>query len=216
MKNTMVLLFGILILGCTQTPIEHDAPKTVFISGKIENPKTDIVLFRAGEGKLSISDTAYIDSTGHFSTTFNIKEEMFGYFYHGGERTSMFLVPGDSIGLFIDTKEFDETITYQGAGAAANNYLAKKYLIKENATPPFKELYSMEPDSFSENVDGLKLLLTDHLTKYKSQKEEVARILIQEEESEILYSWAEKKLKYVKSHKFLKEKEFVTLAKNYY
>jgi peroxiredoxin len=49
-------------------------------------------------------------------------------FYHGDEITEMFIAPGDSIRLTLDTKQFDETVAYQGKGADVNNYLAKKAL----------------------------------------------------------------------------------------
>ncbi|HIO67637.1 MAG TPA: hypothetical protein EYN41_04810, partial [Flavobacteriales bacterium] len=96
MKNTIYILLPILIFGCSQPPIENDATNGVFVSGKIENSKSDFAIFRAGKGDSKIADTAYLDSAGYFSTLIEITEEGFGYFYHGNERSSMFFVPGDS------------------------------------------------------------------------------------------------------------------------
>ena len=107
MKNASYLLFPIIIFGCSQPLIENDEANGVYVSGKIENPKSDFAIFRAGKGDSKIADTAYLDSAGYFSVLIEITEEGFGYFYHGNERSSMFFVPGDSITLTIDTKEFD-------------------------------------------------------------------------------------------------------------
>ena len=74
MKNTIYLLFPILVFGCSQPSIDNDAVNGVYVSGKIENPKTDFAIFRAGKGDSKIADTAYLDSAGYFSVLIEITE----------------------------------------------------------------------------------------------------------------------------------------------
>ena len=50
--------------------------------------------------------------------------------------------------LNIDVEEFDESITYTGAGAAENNILAQKYMINESLIGDQKEFYSQDEEAF--------------------------------------------------------------------
>lgn len=215
MKNASYLLFPIIIFGCSQPLIENDEANGVYVSGKIENPKSDFAIFRAGKGDSKIADTAYLDSAGYFSVLIEITEEGFGYFYHGNERSSMFFVPGDSITLTIDTKEFDETIAYEGSGEAVNNYLAKKYLIKEEMQLTPEELYSLDLLPFLAKIDSSKEALTNNLNKYRAQEPNASPFLIDKEASEILYGWAYKKLNYPNTHISYTGEDSVDLGEEY-
>jgi len=61
----------------------------------------------------------------------------FYQFFDGNEYTTMYLRPGFNLGMTLDTKMFDETIKYTGAGAAENNFLARKALDDEKMQESF-------------------------------------------------------------------------------
>ena len=51
----------------------------------------------------------------------------------------MYVKPGDNIELSLNTEEFDETVKYKGS--EASNFLAKKYLIREQFNFYSKDFY---------------------------------------------------------------------------
>ena len=91
-------------------------------------------------------DTTYsanVDSMGQFSITFSLDSATYLDFFNGPERTAMYVYPGDNISLSIDTKLFDETISYEGS--STSSYLAKKYLMEEGFDF-FGEIYFMSSE----------------------------------------------------------------------
>ena len=100
-------------------------PNLVAISGKITNPKGESVAFYC-------KDTTYstiANKDGTFEIAFSLDSSTYLNFRHGDEYSSMYVKPGDKINLTIDTKQFDETIRYEGS--TASSFLAKKILLKE-------------------------------------------------------------------------------------
>ncbi len=100
------------------------------MAGQITNPSSDSAWVRIEPeiGRDFTSFGARLDDNNSFVIHFDIDEPLPVTFYDGKETSQMFVQPGDSIYLTLDTKEFDETIKYSGTGADRNNYLAQKYL----------------------------------------------------------------------------------------
>ncbi len=123
---TIVTLLIITLFSCNEKNIE----KYIYFSAKIENPNSDTLSIKAFYG-----DTALIN--------FNLKKGILNRdsvllpmaYYRIDDKTETavcFLKPGFDLNLSLNTKEFDESISYTGKGSAENNYLAEKYLLKEN------------------------------------------------------------------------------------
>jgi len=113
-----------------------------------------------------------IDKKGNFKFLLNLDTIYYGKFEHGDEYTSFCLYPGDEISLSIDTKQFDETVTYKGKGSEKNNYLAEEYLLFHDEKV-IEEIYRVivesTPESFNEYSDSL---ITKHdrlIKKYKDK-----------------------------------------------
>ena len=62
----------------------------------------------------------------------------------------MYLAPGYDLKITLNTKEFDESIKYEGIGNENNNYLAKIFLYNEqnNLFTQFSKKGEMNPDKF--------------------------------------------------------------------
>lgn len=102
---------------------------TVKLSGKITNPSSDTILIKNGWGEEFHLMTLAKDGT--FSTEFEIET---GYYRLSdlNESTTIYLGENYDLDITLDTDSFDESITYKGKGADANNYLAKKALMEES------------------------------------------------------------------------------------
>ena len=88
------------------------------------------------------SITAKTDFKGRFSLTFPLDSSGYITFHHGDETTAMYCNPDDTVHITINTKMFDETITY--TGSIESNYLAWKYLYQEES--------SFSPDVFNKTA----------------------------------------------------------------
>jgi thiol-disulfide isomerase/thioredoxin len=100
-----------------------------------------------------MKDTSYIttlNEAAHFNISFNLDSATYLSFFHGEESTAMFLKGGESVNLTIDTEFFDETIIYEGS--AESSYLAKKYLLGEEANI-YSQLFSTEKEEFIVNLN---------------------------------------------------------------
>lgn len=127
-----IVLLSSLFFSCAQSP--KPAPDYAVVSGQILNPVGDSVWIVLAQA-LGTDDQPkglVLDENNRFSTHVSLEMPSEASFFDGNESTQLFLQPGDSIFLSLDTQEFDESILYSGIGAEENNYLAGRYLQFED------------------------------------------------------------------------------------
>jgi thiol-disulfide isomerase/thioredoxin len=153
MKRFSLLLVLAASVGMLISCTKQEKDNTVIVQGKIENPLEDHVIFTvSGLLEPFLSDTALLDETGQFKTSFELDQCRPVTFKGGTETTQMYLCPGDSISMSLDTEAFDETLKYEGAGADKNNFLAEYYLKFDDGDnpeiPDFYQLRDSTPEAF--------------------------------------------------------------------
>ena len=198
--NLLIVLFLGTLFSCSTKDTS-----LVTITGVITNPIGEEVTFKA-------KDTTYTttaDENGAFSISFPLDSARHINFGHGRENTAMYIYPGDEIKLTIDTKMFDETITYQES--PKSSYLAKKYLIRESYDFLGKVFYSSNKQEYEAFLEEFKQeilkelnVFTDSLfvskemenidkyTSYYARRYERIENL---SESAKLYKWKESKIR---------------------
>jgi len=128
--------------------IEEVTPVSqVVISGKITWPINREARFFTRDTSI----TTYVDWIGRFSLTFPLDSAGYLTFHHGRETTAMYCNPDDTVYITIDSKQFDETITYKGSDES--NYLAWKYLHQENTDRP--DVYNSTTEELNEQLENL-------------------------------------------------------------
>lgn len=142
MRSIALIGSALLLFSCAQEPKETYTTLSGTIAG---SEVQEVKLYGNGyEASLKVED-------GRFTDTLNITKSDYYTLRIGRESTGMYLQPGNQIDLSINTEEFDESVTYTGAGSAANNYLAAKYLASEEEKD-FAEVFAMnETDFLAEN-----------------------------------------------------------------
>jgi len=97
-------------------------PRTVF-SGHLDHaPAGDSVRLFMDKGEVK----APLSASGDFRFEFNdLKQNTPTRFSYSGQRTELYLMPGDQLVMHLDFKDFDKTLTYSGRGSEVNNYLAQ-------------------------------------------------------------------------------------------
>lgn len=100
--------------------------------------------YRGHLGRAALSTR--LSATGDFTLVVpNLNAPAPASIYCASQRASLYLSPGDDLGLRLDFPQFRKTQRYTGRGAAANNYLAQSLWEFE---------YS-RPDGSPDNVDVL-------------------------------------------------------------
>ena len=200
MKSVLIWLFSLSIFfisSCRQDP------NKITIKGSIANPVSDELVF-------NFPDTSYeanVDADGNFKITLNQDSAQYVTLLHG-ERTRMFIKPGDKIEVYFDTKEFDETMTYKNS--PESSFLAYKLISAEERDFYGKSLYLADKVSYEVELENFKSNLMQRLdrfengyfkiTEQKSLNASVERYLKRKEsfsdrtEEELLYLWETSKL----------------------
>ena len=200
MKNILFYLFSLSILfisSCNQDP------NKITIEGHITNPVSGELIF-------NLPDTSYetrVDANGNFKITLNQDSAQYVTLIHG-ERTRMFIKPGDNIEVYFDTKEFDETMTYKNS--PESSYLAYKLISAEEKDFYGESLYIAELASYKLDLENYKTNLMQRLDRFensyfkkteeKSIKASIERYLKRKEsfsertKEELLYLWETSKL----------------------
>lgn len=123
-----------------------------WIAGQIVNPKLDYIILAQGK---QILDTILLDSNNFFLyRSENIQEGL--YTLRHNETQVLYLEPGDSLILHLNTIDFDESLAYSGKGAAKNNLLMDLYLKNERENNDLPKWYYLSPQEFTFKIDSMK------------------------------------------------------------
>ncbi|MDO5971461.1 TlpA disulfide reductase family protein [Flavivirga aquimarina] len=156
MKKILFLALTIAFIACESTPKDY-----VTLSGKITDKNSDSLVVRTR----TYSKTIKVNQDGTFNDTLKVVSGVHNLF-DGKESTNMFLQNGFDINVTIDTKQFDESVTYTGTGAETSNYLAKKMLLQEKVFTP--NLIDLEEEAFKAKVEDIKNKLTEFVENNKN------------------------------------------------
>lgn len=154
MKKLLFILSIAALASCKQEPVKKDY---VTLSGTIENPNSDsLVIQNRGFNK-----TIKVAADGTFKDTLKVKKGLYQMF-DGNEYAMLYLNNGDDINITLNTKEFDETIKFTGAGSENSTFLSKKMLLQDKLfTPDLLDVDSEE--EFGKVIDGLEKQFSDFL-----------------------------------------------------
>jgi len=175
----MNLKIGVLIIGLLTTYFSMG--QTILFSGKITNPIGEEVFLKQhtqedGERKTTEVASAKLEGNGTFFMKFELEQLSELTFSDGNEQTIVLVEPGDELYLTLNTKMFDETISFTGKGAAKNNAVIDCYMIEEVATN-IAWNYGADIDTtvifkdIENSFDALKSVVKDYMGELKSFSE---------------------------------------------
>ena len=158
MKSILIYLFSLSIFFITSCGQD---PNKITIKGSITNPVSDELVF-------NFSDTSYetrVDANGDFKITLNQDSAQYVTLLHG-ERTRMFIKPGDNIEIHFDTEEFDETMTYNNS--PESSFLAYKLISAEEKDFYGESLYLADEVSYELELEKYKTNLMQRLDRFEN------------------------------------------------
>jgi hypothetical protein len=121
-----------------------------FFGGKVKNPK-DSYVYLSQQRK--VIDSARLDDHSKFAFELDSLREGLYVFKHGPEFQYLYLQPNDSVQLYLNTWDFDESIVFSGKGSAKNNFLINLFLRQERIEKSFKPNYKLDQSEFSALID---------------------------------------------------------------
>ena len=161
----VIFNFALLLTGCTDNP---EDPDSVFIGGQINNPETDYVIISKDNETI---DTLFLDEKNQFGKDFKDLKGGIYTFKHPPESQIMYMEPGDSIVIWLNTMSFDESLNFSGEGADKSNFLLDMFLNNQNNNDLILTYYKIEPAEFAKITDSIKEQRLKKLEELKTRNE---------------------------------------------
>lgn len=194
----LLLCFLMLLFGCSS---EHKRELT-FIGGRVVNPNSQYVTLEHND---SVIDTISLDSNNNFGYEFLQEKESVYTFKHYPESQTIYLRPGDSTVLRVNTLEFDESLSFGGSSSKENNFLINMFLLNEQDNDLILSYYKITPQNFISKTDSIMKLRFENFEKLKTKStftpyfENIAKSTIEYEHYDMRERYAFLMKKYIPS-----------------
>ncbi|WP_093365749.1 hypothetical protein [Psychroflexus sediminis] len=163
----MKYLFAGFLMVCFSCSSEQENDLT-FIGGRVVNPNSSYVTLEHND---EVIDTIPLDSNNNFGYEFAQEEESIYTFKHYPESQNIYLKPGDSAVLRVNTLEFDESLSFGGSSSAENNFLINMFLLNEHDNELILSYYKISPQRFIEKTDSIMSLRLKNFKSLKAESE---------------------------------------------
>lgn len=149
----LTLLFLCCVVLFTACKDNTTKSNSIFIGGQINNPEADyVVISRENE----TVDTLYLNKKNQFGQDFQNLEGGIYTFKHPPESQIMYMEPGDSILIWLNTMSFDESLNFSGVGAEKSNFLLDMFLKNQKNNDLILTYHKIEPQEFAKITDSIK------------------------------------------------------------
>lgn len=195
-------------LSACQTE-KQEPPTSIKLAGQIENAPEAIVIISHGEQR----DTLSLEN-GRFSGEIKLDEAGKLRLSNGKESTQFYAVPGDSLHVYLDYNEFDESIKYTGTAPDASAMLAQLYLNKEalNKQWSTSEKYMLDVDKFISLEDSIRKSRMEFLGIYRDR---IPKALLEGQEMEFTYEYARNVAMYPEYAAWFQKNDSIQLPENW-
>lgn len=156
---------ALFFAGCKNNSVESN---TIFLGGQINNPETDYIIV-SKENKTI--DTLFLNEKNQFGKEFKGLEGGIYTFKHPPESQVMYMEPGDSIIIWLNTMSFDESLNFSGKGAEKSNFLLDMFLKNQRNNDLILTYYKIEPAEFARITDSIRDQRFESLEKLKKNRE---------------------------------------------
>jgi len=150
LKLSLLLLIPLFFFSCKK---DNNISKDAFIKGQIVNPSSKYVIISKNNIDL---DTFQLNENNQFEGKLkNIKAGLY-VFKHPPENQVIYLEPGDSTMVWLNTIAFDESINFSGKGAEKSNFLTNLFLLNEKDNDLILSYYKLDPSEFARKTDSIR------------------------------------------------------------
>jgi thiol-disulfide isomerase/thioredoxin len=195
MKRLLALCIAVICFACKDEPKINYA----LLSGEIENAAGKTVTIYNGR---EIVKEISLNEDGTFADTLKVEAKNYTL-SHGRESSALYLAPGYDIKMSLDTKKFDETISYTGKGSENSSYLAAKYLEDENSNFDYAKVFLLEEAGFLTKINEVKSTKEKFLANAVGVSDDFKTL----EEKNIHFEYLSNIQNYASAHSYYAKKE---------
>ncbi len=160
----LVLILGVFaLISC-----EEEKSTNVHIEGRIVNAHNPYLVIT---NYADLNDTLTIDDNGKFEANYERLEKGLYTIIHPAEHQSVYIEPGDSIKLRLNTKAFDETLAFTGDHGTENNFLINEFIAIENDNRSLMDAYKLAPEKFLAYIDSVLVSRISTLDKVAEERD---------------------------------------------
>ena len=149
-KLTLLLIFPLLLISCDK---EIKPSNEAYIKGQIANPSSEYVVISKNNVNI---DTLRLNEKNQFEGTLKDIEPGLYVFRHPPENQIIYLEPGDSTLVWLNTLEFDESLNFSGKGSEKSNFLTNLYLLNQQDNDLILSYYKSDPSEFAKETDSIR------------------------------------------------------------
>lgn len=204
----LTLIFFILISCGSEVKNELTG---AWLGGEIVNPNTNHIILTKNE---KVVDTILLDENNRFLYYIDNVEKGIYNFIHN-EYQMVYLEPGDSLMLRLNTIEFDESLAFTGKGAERNNFLINMFNYNEEENQRMRPFYQLPVDEFLQKLDSMSKVRFDNLNRF-TKRYKPCKSFKEVAEANILYDKYTKMEFYPFVNSNYNESIEVSLPSNYY
>jgi len=139
-----------MAIAITMVSCKKEQNNFVSFSGKITNKNSDSIII--SNPQLKFNRVIKVDENGAFKDTMNLKDGFYRVF-DGKESTTLYLKNGANVNMTLDTKQFDETVTFTGEGSEESSFIAKSSLLQEEFFKD-KALFELPKEEFETKTNN--------------------------------------------------------------
>lgn len=143
----LIVCTALLLTGCKSDVALTD----VYVKGKVVNPKSKFVVLTDYE---HVNDTLILNDKNEFELKLTNAITGLYTLLHGNEYQSIYLEAGDSTLVFVDTKSFDESMSFSKGHASENNYLIELFADLEKSNSDLLAMYKHKPADFLKSLEN--------------------------------------------------------------
>ncbi len=211
MNKNLLYCFILLLASCNT--VEKGSP-SVFFAGEIVNPTSKYVVLHKGE---KVIDSALLNANNRFSFSLDSIPMGLYNFKHAPEHQYVYIEPGDSLMIRLNTVDFDESLVFTGKGEEINNFLLDIFLSNEKEEQLVRKKYNaLEPADFIEKINSLQEKKITSLNTLKNEGT-LSQNAYNIAEASINYTYYRYKERYPFDHrKYTKQSKLTELPNNFY
>ncbi|NND61798.1 MAG: hypothetical protein HKN48_01255 [Flavobacteriaceae bacterium] len=157
-------IFCCLLISCNNS--SSDSCGSAWLGGEIINPKKDYIILSQSR---QVIDTVPLDENNFFMYQIDQVEPGIFFIVHN-EYQALFIEPGDSLMLRVNTIEFDESLFFTGKGADKNNLMMELFLQNEKESAEMPAMYLLPPPEFEAKLDSLKQIRAMRFEEFIASK----------------------------------------------
>lgn len=150
-KSLHILFLSGLLMSCGSR--EKNKADQTYFGGTIVNPKTDWVYLYKGE---AVVDSVKVDKEQSFLFTLPKNTRGLYKFVVKPEYQYVYFEPGDSLMIFLNPLEFDESLAFSGYGSECNSFLIDMFLENEADAQKIVRFYQLDVDDFLIKMDSIR------------------------------------------------------------